>query len=58
MLAGAWVNNLYMNRTFERSKQVDKELEALTVEQVNAALRKYIRPDGFVSGVAGDFAKP
>ncbi len=58
VLAGAWVNNLYMNRTFERSKQVDRELEALTVEQVNAALRKYIRPEGFVSGVAGDFAKP
>lgn len=55
VLAGAWVNNLYLGRTFERSKQVDQALEALTVEQVNGALRKYLKPDGFVIGFAGDF---
>jgi zinc protease len=55
VLAGAWVNNLYLGRTFERSKQVDLALEALTVEQVNAVLRKYLQPGNFVVGFAGDF---
>jgi zinc protease len=54
-LAGAWVNNLYMKRNFSRSAEVDKALAALTVEQVNAALRKYIQPEGFVMGFGGDF---
>jgi zinc protease len=54
-LAGAWVNNLYMKRNFSRSAEVDRALSALTVDQVNAALRKYIKPDGFVMGFGGDF---
>lgn len=54
-LAGAWVNNLYMKRNFSRSAEVDKALSALTVEQVNAVLRKYIQPAGFVVGFGGDF---
>jgi len=54
-IASALGNNLFLGRTFERSAEVDRALEALTVAQVNAALRKYIRPDALVSGVAGDF---
>ncbi|MFM8899803.1 MAG: M16 family metallopeptidase [Burkholderiales bacterium] len=54
-LAGAWVNNLYMKRNFSRSAEVDRALSALTVEQVNAVLRKYIQPAGFVVGFGGDF---
>jgi zinc protease len=34
---------------------VDEALGKLTLEQVYAALRTYIKPDGFVSAVAGDF---
>ena len=30
-------------------------VKALTVDQVNAALRKYIQPEGFVMGFGGDF---
>jgi predicted Zn-dependent peptidase len=30
-------------------------LKALTLEQVNAALKKYVDPSKFVIGVAGDF---
>ena len=30
-------------------------LGKLTLEQVNAALRNYIKPESFVSAVAGDF---
>ena len=58
-VAAGIVNNLHIGRTFARSAQVDAELQALTVEQVNAALRKYLSPDRFVYGFAGDFkAKP
>jgi zinc protease len=54
-LAQALVNNIYLERTFALSGRVDAALGALTLEQVNAALRKYITPDGFVSAYAGDF---
>ena len=54
-LAGALGNNLYLGRTFEFSARVDAALAALTTEQVNAALRRYIKPDGFVIAFAGDF---
>jgi zinc protease len=54
-VAAALANNLYLDRTFAYSGKVDAALAALTVEQVNAALRKYIRPDRFVLAFAGDF---
>ena len=54
-VAAGIANNLHIGRTFARSAQVDAELQALTLEQVNAALRKYLPPDRFVYGFAGDF---
>jgi zinc protease len=54
-LAGIWARNLDLERTFDYSAQLDAKLKALTVDQVNAALRKYIDPGKFVIGVAGDF---
>jgi zinc protease len=54
-LASTLASNLYLNRTFAYSQQVDEALAALTVDRVNAALRRYVKPDQFVSGVAGDF---
>ncbi len=54
-LTAALANNLYLGRTFAKSAEVDAALSALTLDQVNAALRKYIKPDQFVSGYAGDF---
>ena len=54
-LASAWANNLYVGRTFAESARVDAALEALTLEQVNAALRRYVKPEQFVTGVGGDF---
>ena len=54
-IASAWVNNLYLGRTFAVSAKVDAALAALTLDQVNAALRKYVTPDAFVWGFAGDF---
>ena len=39
------------------SGQIDKAIEKLTPADVNAALRKYVKPDDFAYAFAGDFAK-
>ena len=60
-MAAGIANNLHIGRTFARSAEVDAQLAALTVDQVNAALRKYLTPERMVYGFAGDFkvkAKP
>jgi zinc protease len=57
-LAGALAGNLYLGRTFQISQKVDDALQALTVEQVNGALRRYLKPESFITGVAGDFKQP
>ena len=54
-LASALANNLYLNRTFEISARVDAALAALTPEQVNSALRKYLKPESIDMVFAGDF---
>jgi zinc protease len=54
-LAAALAANLDLNRTFEVSARVDDALGKLTLEQVNAALRKYVKPESFVTAVSGDF---
>lgn len=56
-LASALANNLYLGRNFAVSAKVDADIAHLTLEQVNAALRKYIRPDDFVVALGGDFEK-
>ncbi len=57
-LAGALAGNLYLNRSFALAAKTDAALEALTLTQVNAALRRHLRPEALVTGVAGDFAAP
>jgi zinc protease len=54
-LAAGWVGNLYLDRDFTLAARVDKTLETLTLEQVNVALRRYLKPEQLVIGVAGDF---
>ncbi len=54
-LAFALAANLDLGRTLARAAEVDAQLQALTLEQVNAALRKYVDPSRFAGGVAGDF---
>ncbi len=56
-LAGGLAEQAYLGRTFAFSDQVDKAIEALTPDQVNAAFRKYVKPDAFAAFFAGDFAK-
>jgi zinc protease len=56
-LAGGLTDQAYLGRTFAYSAEIDKAIEALTPEQVNAAFRKYVKPDAFAAFFAGDFAK-
>jgi zinc protease len=57
-LASQLAGNLYLERTFAVSARVDAALAALTLEQVNAALRKYLKPEAIDMVFAGDFKQP
>lgn len=54
-LASTLASNLYLNRTFALAQKVDDQIAGVTPEQVNAALRKHLKPEQFVYGFAGDF---
>jgi len=54
-LAPAIAENLFLGQTFARDAEVDALIGKLTLEQVNAALRKYIKPGEFAAAYAGDF---
>ncbi len=56
-LAGTLNNYLFLNRTMAFDADLDKKIEALTPEQINAAVKKYIDPAKIVTVKAGDFAK-
>lgn len=57
VVVDALARNLYLGRTMAWSAGIDVQLKALTVEQVNAAIRKYFKPDALSVYAAGDFAK-
>ncbi len=57
VVAGAWISNLDLGRTFAFSKQFEDRLRAVTPEQVNAAFRKYIDPVKMTFVIAGDAKK-
>jgi zinc protease len=56
-LAGELTKQAYLGRTFAFAAAIDAGLAAVSTEAANTALRKYVRPDGFVAVFAGDFAK-
>ena len=56
-LAGGWISNLYLGRTWAWSKQLEDRISALTTAQVSAALRKHIDPSKVTVVKAGDFSK-
>ena len=56
-IAGDLRNDLYLNRTMAFDETFEKQIANLTVEQVNAAFRKYVTPDKISVFKAGDFAK-
>ena len=56
-LATGWTTYLYLNRTYEWSKQFETKLNALTPEQVNAAFRRAVDPSKLSVVMAGDETK-
>ena len=55
-VAGGWTAKLDQGRTFAWSAEQDAKLSALTVDQVNAAIRKWIAPGNINWSIAGTFA--
>jgi zinc protease len=55
VVAGTLVGNLYLQRRFALQQKTEDSIAALTLEQVNAALRRYIDPTRWVWVFAGDF---
>jgi zinc protease len=54
----AWLaSNLYYGRTMAHQAQLDARIAALTVDEVNAAIREHIDPAKLSVYLAGDFAK-
>ncbi|MCC7225575.1 MAG: insulinase family protein [Burkholderiaceae bacterium] len=56
-LVSAWLGYLETGRTFAWSAAMDKKVAALTAAEVNAIVRKYLKPAEFSSVAAGDFEK-
>ncbi len=54
-VAGALLNNLYLQRRFALQQATDDAIAALSLDQVNAALRRHIDPAKWVVVWAGDF---
>lgn len=57
ILAAVWINYMQEGRSFAWSAQIDDLLSKMTAKDVNAALRKYLKPDAFSNALAGDFDK-
>lgn len=56
-LARALATELFADRTMQWDEQYEKKVAALTLDEVNAALRKWIDPSKITIVKAGDFAK-
>ena len=56
-VAGMLTDQLYFGRTMEFTAALDAQYKALTVDQVNAAIRKHLKPENLSVYLAGDFAK-
>ena len=56
-LAAALGSQLELRRTMDYVAGIDRAIEAVTLEQANAAFRKYFDPARLVRAYAGDFAR-
>ncbi|MEO7252951.1 MAG: insulinase family protein [Casimicrobium sp.] len=56
-VANALLMQMDLNETFADSASRDAQLKAVTLQQVNDAFRKYVKPEAWLIGLAGDFAK-
>jgi zinc protease len=56
-LASKMASDLFVERTLKWDADVERKVAALTVAQVNAAVRRHIRLDAVTIVKAGDFAR-
>ena len=56
-VAGGWVDHLYLQRDWTWSQSIDDKIQALTLEQVNQAWRRYIQLDKLSIFIALDEKK-
>ena len=56
-VANILAGHLFWGRSFKVRESVDQRFSQVTAEEVNAALRKYVKPDKLTVVVAGDFEK-
>ncbi len=54
-LASSLAENLFVGRTMQFDADLEARIKTLTVDEVNAALRKYVHPDRLSVITAGDF---
>ena len=55
--AGQIATNVQLGRSFAHTSELEKKINALTPEDVQAAFKKYIDPKKLVIIRAGDFTK-
>ena len=56
-VAAGWAAYLHLDRTFAFGKAFEDRISALTVADVNAALRRHLDPAKVTVAKAGDFSK-
>jgi zinc protease len=56
-VADMLADQLHYGRDMTFTEALDARYQALTLEQVNAAIRKYLKPEALSVYNAGDFAK-
>lgn len=56
-LAAMLNTNLYLDRDMQWSEAMEEKVMGLTLEEINAAMKKYLNPENMVVIKAGDFAK-
>jgi len=55
-LAGSLQSYLFLGRTLAWDDELDKKVQSLTAEQINAAMKKFLTPNKISIFKAGDFA--
>jgi zinc protease len=56
-IANTLANYLFINRNYTWQDKLEKQVQTLSVEEINAAMKKYITPEKISIFKAGDFAK-
>jgi len=54
-LVGLLSSGLYLDRSIHYQTEFENKIKALDVDEINAAVRRHLDPEGLSIGVAGDF---